>query len=1343
MQNESLPKSVWARPFDDVLQAELDSIDLRRSNRRNRGAEVAEEPTDAPPPVDDVHRRALDSRLVGLAFSGGGIRSATFNLGILQGLAKLRLLHTFDYLSTVSGGGYIGSWLSAWVSRSSFDDVVDQLDPAGRGATDPAREEEIPRPTASMTGAEPGQIRFLREYSNYLTPKLGWFGADTWTSVAIYLRNFILNLIILVTALCAVLILPHVVAWLLHMNHRSDNDPTLYGTIAALIGALLFSIYAIGHNLGSFSVVRKKGPAQGDANPMTSQESVQKKIVIPLFLASILYACVLWKLGPMTALDYVIIGAVGHSACSLLAYLIAAYHRMGHGFGGDPSAGNPVPWKAILISMPIAGALGGLMHWGIAGLFRNWNEAIIPMDVGMIPGHIDAAAWPVTVWGAPLVVVSFCLVWILHVGFVGRGLPDELREWWSRLTAWLLIYSIVWILFFGIAVYGPIAIISLDGWMHATLTWGWLTTTIGGIIVGKSAATGEGEKKKNSKLELVAKIGPYIFIIGLLMILSFALDAVLLSPETLRHHDRLHNMAFGKIAVEYWGLHVNDLFAQPWRLLFLPALAAVSLLLSWRVDVNQFSMHLYYRNRLSRCYLGASNCTTRDPQPFTGFDPSDDIALCELAPHGHDTGKSRTHNRKEGDYEYDGPYPLINATLNLVGGDDLAWQQRKAASFVFSPNFCGYVTRAGTKRKAAGKRGKNALWDNAFQPTHDYAASSGFVSLGTAMSISGAAASPNMGYHTSPPLAFLLTLFNVRLGWWLGNPRHPVGWNQSSPRLVLLYLLSELFGMTNDEKRYVYLSDGGHFENLGVYELVRRRCRFIVACDAEQDEDFAFPGLSNAIEKCRADLGVDIELDVEQIRKGENGRSTWHCAVGRIRYDLVDPRAPVGTIVYLKASLTGDEPTDVLGYGSANPTFPHQSTADQWFDEMQFESYRALGEHIVEEVFGPCREASAASDDGDVDRDGRMGNGKMNGVANAPEEGVPVGRGPVEIEDLFVKVRQRWYPPSPYARGAFTRHTTALDGIHRRIREDKALRFLDAEIYPEWNVINPPKASAGAAARQMLRLPATEEELRAGFYLCASMIQLMESVYIDLDLEQYHDHPDNRGWMNLFKQWSWSGMFRTVWTVTASTYGARFQTFCARRLSLNVGEVSIMSVEATKEGSRDDIRRDLLDRASVMHGSHILNDVEFDLIRIYLKERDADAIVLFRITPQGFPTWDERGKEVRNDDRYGGGELRSIAFQFGIALLHEDRIVYFRIQNHLRRMGLARRALKKLMIARRGKLGAVMITPEMFPVNRQEQPTEEDCRAFIRLVKSTGYELGYHVVLHRPQIESAPKARAR
>jgi hypothetical protein len=198
------------------------------------------------------------------------------------------------------------------------------------------------------------------------------------------------------------------------------------------------------------------------------------------------------------------------------------------------------------------------------------------------------------------------------------------------------------------------------------------------------------------------------------------------------------------------------------------------------------------------------------------------------------------------------PFHLINIALNVVSTKRLAWQERKAESFTVSPlhsgTACGSVFR-----------GRDGVWraQGAYRVSDTYGGPEG-ISLGTALAISGAAASPNMGYHSSPPLAFLMTLGNVRLGWWLGNPVNEKSSRCEGPRLAITALINEMIGNTTDESKYVYLSDGGHFENLGLYEMVRRRCKFIVVSDAGCDPNFAFEDLGNAVRKLTLDLGVPI-----------------------------------------------------------------------------------------------------------------------------------------------------------------------------------------------------------------------------------------------------------------------------------------------------------------------------------------------------------------------------------------------------------------------------------------------------------------------------------------------------
>jgi hypothetical protein len=637
-------------------------------------------------------------------------------------------------------------------------------------------------------------------------------------------------------------------------------------------------------------------------------------------------------------------------------------------------------------------------------------------------------------------------------------------------------------------------------------------------------------------------------------------------------------------------------------------------LLSWRFDINLFSLHYYYRNRLVRCYLGASRDGKRQAQPFTGFDPNDDYKLADI----------RTDL---------GPYPIINAALNLVSGDELAWQQRKAASFVFTPKFCGYKV---WNRKAD----KLYLELEAYRRTKNYGDGSGGkrgISVGTAMAVSGAAVSPNMGYHSSPATAFLLTVFSMRLGLWIGNPRHKKGWSEKGPSFALWPLMAELFGLTNEHRPFCNLSDGGHFENLGIYELIRRRCRFIIAIDASGDEKFGFRDLGNAIRKCRVDLDTEIVVPAAALcPEKETKRSLQHCSVGTICY----PDSMTGILVYIKPTLTGNETTDILNYANEHPEFPHQSTADQWFNESQFESYRKLGYHIGCTVFCNAKEQAGKGE-------------RFNTTA------------------FFIALRQRWYPPSLALGKAFTKHAEALDRLLERLRQSENLAFLDTQIYREWNSLAGNfKEKTNEKPAQPLGLPSTYEERREGFYFCNALLLLMECVYQDLNLEEEFEHPGNRGWMNLFRHWSWAAMVRATWSISVFTHGARFQSFCERQLGLELGEIKIEVIEL-KRIRQESLAEDLKKLLVSMPNEKQLNFLELKLMEEIIEgnirndviaNSDTLKIILLRME---VPDVSSRSP--------------LLAFPFGFAVAYDNNLGYFRIQDHLRKTGLGSRALRVLL----------------------------------------------------------------
>ena len=360
------------------------------------------------------------------------------------------------------------------------------------------------------------------------------------------------------------------------------------------------------------------------------------------------------------------------------------------------------------------------------------------------------------------------------------------------------------------------------------------------------------------------------------------------------------------------------------------------LLFSLRIQVNRFSLNGFYRNRLDRAFLGAAR-KNRKASPFTGFSSQDNVRMNLLKPVAG--GKAVL-------------YPVINVALNVTQSENLAWQERKAEPFIFSPCYSGSgmlipeVPLGGTER--VGAYIPSDVYGGS-EP--DFGMRGSGVSLATAMSISGAAASPNMGYHSSPATAFLMTLFNVRLGAWLPNPAraktlgNDVG--LSGPGRSLRPILYELAGATNDQGKEIYLSDGGHFENLGLYEMIRRRCRFIVVSDAGADPECSFEDLGNAVRKVKIDLGIDIdfeELRISSRTKPVRPQFAW--ALGKIAYPEGE-----GHLLYIKPSFFGDHvPVDIRSYASRSATFPHETTADQFFSESQFESYRHLGLVLTSEL---------------------------------------------------------------------------------------------------------------------------------------------------------------------------------------------------------------------------------------------------------------------------------------------------------------------------------------------------------------------------------------------------------
>jgi hypothetical protein len=633
------------------------------------------------------------------------------------------------------------------------------------------------------------------------------------------------------------------------------------------------------------------------------------------------------------------------------------------------------------------------------------------------------------------------------------------------------------------------------------------------------------------------------------------------------------------------------------------------------LNINKISLHHFYRDRLCRAFILQDNRSDFSSiQPFDTIELNDTIKLSKL----YDEATPHT-----------GPYHIINANLNLKKSlpKDANMNSgifRKGESFIFSKFWCGSK-------------------ETDYIETEAYEHADPHLNLGTAMAISGAAANIGMGQGDVPTLRLLLGLMNIRLGYWALNPRQPKSWGSkllfgNAPGA--LSALCEWFGQYPRDGKFVNLSDGGHFDNIGVYELLRRRCKYIIVSDAEADAQMKFQALAYLIRLARIDFGIHIDIDISNLKlDADTNVSGQHCVVGTIDYPAgASIKAETGYLLYCKSSLTGDEPAHLYEYRVKHPSFPHQTTADQWFDEQQFEVYRELGYHIGKVCFSAVDKIKADT----------------------------------SMENLFNQIKEFWHPRSIAIEGHFTQHAAELNRIFADIKDDPHLSFMDAQMYPEWATL---MNDSTPSPQVDLWLPKGAKERRAGFYSCIRMIQLMENVYHDLNLEEQHEHPDNRGWMNLFMHWAWAGIFRVTWAISACTYGAKFQRFCERRLGMDGGRVSVEILGSKINGQTGEKEKTQARPPGPLAANDLMAVIEQHLNPFEIKEA-AKHLAAYGEVPRhcyGFYL------TVQNPLAQAGGIRFCFGFALTVASKDTIQIDYFRVQDHLRQMGLGRQAMEKFV----------------------------------------------------------------
>ena len=823
--------------------------------------------------------------VAGLALSGGGIRSATFNLGVLQALARHKWLRRFDILSTVSGGGYIGTFLGRW---------FDRLRPAsewGRSDDQPLKS-AADRIERELNDPDSPAIDWLRKHGNYIAPG---GGGEIRYNIALFVRNLL--------------------------------------SVYLVVGALLFALFGLANLIRYWAldpagaVFGFIGMDLGDLPLGRLLEAVFGVFFSPWF--------VLFEL-------IVLIVAVPRA----IAYWIVSPDRRQR-YDGVPLFATLVISGALLFvsvsgrfNLPVfllgISPLLSLIHVELAWRRSRRREEATGR------GSVDTQRprnYLTYDLGLALALAGGALAFAL-IDTVGHGLQQAAAANEVYLKAFAAFGA-------GVAALGPV------------------------LRYLASLYSGERSAEPNALVQMLKKE----LMAGLLALVMLVVPLVF--------------MSFAAHAAFQGGLAVREgLFATAFAL-FLTFVFAHSNAITF---VNRSSLAQTYAARLSRAYLGASNPVRYRPQ-------AQDVTEVGA---GDDVSSIRDYKP----YLTGGPLHLINMTVNQTvdfssqrGNRDRKGENVMVDSIgmtvgeewhsAWSDPHSGEPIDGGRKRSARlvpvghVPGTEHPLVDEVGDPATD----AEMLPLRQWMAISGAAFGPAMGQTTKLGTALLFGLANLRTGYWWNS-----GISESArdgfPPLTFMrrifYVLHTVFrtqGLLLAEwiarfpgpwDQYWQLSDGGHFEVLGGYELIRRRVPRIVICDASADPSYKFESFANLVRKARIDFDAEIEPadlqtepipanvlpylgTLDELKPGidEEGRVTMpakRAALFRVRYEKYPDYSPI--LLYVKATIGGDESADVAQYRKAHTAFPHEPTEDQFFDEEQWESYRMLGEHTFEKLCG-------------------------------------------------------------------------------------------------------------------------------------------------------------------------------------------------------------------------------------------------------------------------------------------------------------------------------------------------------------------------------------------------------
>jgi len=960
---------------------------------------------------------------VGFGLSGGGIRSATFCLGVFQALAnKAGLLHKIDYISSVSGGGFFAGFFGRLLSRPDVSDIgeVEKI-------LSPDQNRQRGFPDVAVGGSmvhnwKTEVFRSLRENGRYLAPN---GSGDLLTGVAVFLRNWVTVQLLLSVSIIAVLLFIQLIRIGLHRSIGCAGldvsslfilskgwfwtSPFIY--LPCLMA--VFLVVPLGWGYWAFAepdlIKAESGTVQlNSKRPVLATAWKKLKLAAPI----VIRGAALWSL------VFIL------SAAALIAYYF-----------------SPKP-----ATVRLSGGAAAI----ILAVLLIFCAMALPEDHENEDERSDMARTRLSQWLRVVLAAAFALLAFALLDSVGQTLYALSFTPGFRPSHWLIV------IIGGIATAVPFAHTIASSFTpkkgtHVSLPLA-LLAIVGAILVYfpflvsldcfSHAIAYRFRAPADAPVCLVANYGQSKWIAC-----DESKSGSLNDP--LKPNACSDPCGYAPQRPQASNVSWGGRRFRPVASLLILALV-FSLVVGWSkskigwVFLNRTSLHSLYCARLIRAYLGASNKYRHTPMlaeleagasarpdaahgtansPYTPVGVSDPIAGDDIAQEDYWRPVDPRF------WQAGAPLHLVNVTINetIDGRSQTEQRDRKGVGMAIGPaGFSAGVqhhvvaqSRLGPAQTAPGIKIYPEVGDGfrVFAPDEGPDVFDGEqASLGKWTAISGAAVSTGLGSRNSLGASLLTGFFNVRLGyWWDSGTRSIVVGNKRTRRLgrrfverlpVQSSLLDEFLGRFRGTlRRYWYLTDGGHFENMAGYELIRRRLPLIVLIDCGADPDYDFVDLANLTRKARLDFNAEVNfLDpdaaedsadskefssamaavsgyfhpmdkkvfgtIGQLRRGKwatepfpnpkrrdfikssnpSRLSARHAALARIRY-LDDP-GKVSYLVLLKPSLIGEEPQDLLNYHSANPDFPQQATSEQFFDEAQWESYRRLGQHVTERVFG-------------------------------------------------------------------------------------------------------------------------------------------------------------------------------------------------------------------------------------------------------------------------------------------------------------------------------------------------------------------------------------------------------